>query len=72
MGAMPPHINPFHWVLAPACEPLEKSAGLGCAVTVMITFRVVPLADALIVASNCNPLYARYPGLVATTNVPVD
>jgi len=72
MGAMPPHINPLHWNLAPACEPLEKSAGLGWAVTVMMAFRVVPLADALIVASNWSPLYARYPGLVATVNVPVD
>src|SRR6266850_8541356 len=71
MGAMPPHINPLHWNLAPACEPLEKSAGLGWAVTVMMAFRVVPLADALIVASNWSPLYARYPGLVATVNVPV-
>jgi hypothetical protein len=59
MGAMPPHINPLHCVLEPACEPLVKSGGLGWAVTVMTAFRVVPLADALIVASNWSPLYAR-------------
>jgi hypothetical protein len=52
MGAMPPHINPDHCVLEPACDPLVKSAGLGCAVTVTVALRKVPLADALMVALN--------------------
>ena len=34
IGATPPHIRPSHCVFAPAVEPLLKSAGLGCAVTV--------------------------------------
>src|SRR5262249_13569683 len=72
IGAMPPHINPSHWKRAPAWEPLEKSAGRGCAVTLIVALRVVPLAAALIVTVKPIPLYARYPALVPTVNVPVD
>ena len=72
MGAMPPHINPSHCVLEPACEPLEKSAGLGCAVTLTVALRVVPFAEALMVASKANPLEGRYLPLVATVKVPAD
>src|SRR5215813_2317669 len=72
MGAMPPHINPSHWKRAPACEPLEKSAGRGCAVTLIVALRVVPFADALIVTVKPMPLYARYPALVPTVKVAVD
>ena len=56
MGAMPPHINPSHCVLELACEPLEKSAGLGCAVTLTVALRVVPFAEALMVALKPSPL----------------
>src|SRR5690348_7413313 len=72
IGAMPPHINPSHWTRAPACEPLEKSAGLGCAVTLSVAVRVAPLADALMVTSNGSPLYSRYAELVVTVNDAVD
>jgi hypothetical protein len=41
IGGRPPHINPSHCVLAPAVEPLLKSGGLGCAVTVRPALRVV-------------------------------
>jgi hypothetical protein len=59
-------------VLAPACEPLEKSAGLGCAVTLKVALRVVPFAEALMVTLKGSPLYARYPALVVTVNVADD
>jgi hypothetical protein len=53
---MPPHINPLHCACDPACAPLEKSAGWGCAVTLTVAVRVVPLADALVVSSKPRPL----------------
>src|SRR3954467_12925100 len=56
IGAMPPHIEPLHWIRAPAWDPLEKSAGRGCAVTVSVTVRVVPFADAVITGEKASPL----------------
>ena len=56
IGAIPPHISPSHCVFEPACDPLEKSAGLGCAVTLIVVVRVVPLAAALMVTVNPRPL----------------
>jgi hypothetical protein len=53
---MPPHINPLHCVFEPACEPLLKSGGRGCAVTFKVALRAPPLAVALIVALNASPL----------------
>jgi hypothetical protein len=47
IGVIPPHINPDHCVKEPAWEPLLKSAGGGCAVTLSVALRVVPLAEAL-------------------------
>ena len=66
---MPPHIKPDHCVLAPACDPLLKSAGGVCAVTVSDARPVVPFADAAIAAVNASWLYGRYLGFVATVNV---
>ena len=60
IGVMPPHINPFHCVnWEPACAPLEKSAGLGCAVKLIVALRLVPFAAAVMVALKPMPLYAR-------------
>ena len=60
IGVMPPHIKPLHCVnWEPACAPLEKSAGFGCAVTLTVAVRLVPFAAAVIVALKPMPLYAR-------------
>src|SRR3982750_2457994 len=69
MGAMPPHIEPLHWIRAPAWDPLEKSAGRGCAVTVSGTVRVVPFAEAVIPGEKASPLEGRYWPFVATVKV---
>src|ERR671912_1610822 len=42
IGAMPPHINPSHWVLAPAVEPLAKAGGPGFPLPVRGAFCAVP------------------------------
>jgi len=56
MGAMPPHIRPSHCVFDPACDPLEKSAGRGCAVTVSVALRLEPACVATMFAVNDSAL----------------